>query len=97
MQQIDGAAAQLSDKRDGDTHQRRMRQRQSHVYLRPPILVALYRRALRDIERVPVDPIYLGQRLDKVRNVGFVPSQSGADRVRIYGDVQNSFSLPLAI
>ena len=92
VQKIDGPAAQLRRERHGDAHERRVRERAAHGEVGPAARVALDRRALRHVERVQVLAVDLRQRLDEVRGVGLVPGQPGADRVRVYRDVQQTSS-----
>jgi hypothetical protein len=70
-----------------------MRQRESGGEVRPAIMKTLLRFALCDIERVEIRSIYLRQRFYKIGYVGLVAGQSGADGVRVYGNVQDPTQL----
>ena len=43
----------------------------------------------------PQEMAVIGQRFDEVRDVTLITSQARADRVGIYGDMQNALSAPV--
>ena len=71
-----------------------MRQRQSNRDVRPARSETLDCLALRHVQSITIGRIYLGQRFDQVRDVALITGQTGPDRVRVYGDMQDGPVLP---
>jgi hypothetical protein len=88
VQEVYGPPPQFRREREGDAHQRRVRERAAHPDVRPAPVEALERLLLRHVDAVTVLRADFGQRLDEVRRVSLVPRQPRPDRVRVNRDVQ---------
>ena len=87
MQYIDRVASQLAGKRQGDTDQRRMRQRLLDPEVRPTLVKPLDSGPFGNVESVEIGLIDLGEGLDQVDGVTFITAELSSDGMRIDCDV----------
>ena len=79
MKHVNWIAAQLGGQRQRYAHQWCVRQSQANGKIRPAIIEAVDCVVFGDVQSVAVDRIDLGQRLDQVDGVTFVPGQPSAN------------------
>jgi hypothetical protein len=87
VQDIDRVASQLAGKRQGDTDERRMRQRLLDLEVRPTLVKPLDSGPFGYVQRVKIGLIDLGETLDQVGGVTFITAELRSDGMRIDCDV----------
>ena len=69
-----------------------MRQRAFYLEVSPAVLEPIGRRLFRNIERVLIGLIDLGEGLDQIDGVGFIAGELGSDGMRVNSDVHERSS-----
>ena len=79
-----------------ESDERRVRQR-TRTSSCPPVFEPIDRRLFRNVERVLIGLIDLGEGLDQIDGVGFIAAELGSDGMRVNTDVQKEAVPPLRI